>query len=314
MNIHLKKTLEQKLKDHPTMNTVAGVARATGMNRSTVHKLFAGQNKRPKESTVAPLLKFFNCSYDELLGEEYAFDKNIQEFLKNNICNLVALTNLRHSDLIKEIRIVDADLTRLMKGAQKFIGDKTLQPFCDYFGVTLDQLRGYEPIDLKKVKAFLQDKKARVMKQGMILFNKAKENNTPVPILSNVQAGCFTDIDNFPEDKFFYVPKEWVPHDQCFLLIIAGESMLHAYDNRSMHEGDMVLVDLKKQAHDGAVVIAVKDDQAATVKIFDTSNNSVHLRPLNKKFADITEHNYHGSECRIIGVVTKIIPKIRDVT
>ena len=172
---------------------------------------------------------------------------------------------------------------------------------------------GHRPIDFEAVKAFINNPEAKANSRKLTHLNKAKETCIETPILSSVQAGTFTEIDRYPPERMFYLPKEWIPHKQCFLLVVKGDSMRHAYDKRAMREYDLVLVDPKKAPYHGAVVIAVKDDEEATVKIYEQTDKKVRLKPLNEKFMHITEYNYCGTECKIVGVVTKIIPEVKDL-
>ena len=137
MSSELKFKLAEKLKQHPTIHTLSELSRQSGINIPTLHHLFSGRNTKPRDSTLAPLLKIFNCTFEDLVGKKVV----ITNQLKTNVKNLMATSNLTYSDFVRVVRIRDVDLGNLLKAKHKYPGDKIIQPICDYFGITLDQLR-----------------------------------------------------------------------------------------------------------------------------------------------------------------------------
>lgn len=306
MSFFLKKVIMQKIAEHPDVENAHQLSLKTGVNILTMHRLVSGKVKNPRQSTLQPLAKFFNCPIED-------FTEFNVDCIQKNISALVNLTHLNATELSKAMGSTFDDIRRLKNGLTKTPSDKILKPFCRYFAVTLDQIRGLKPIDFDHVKKFLNDKEAQALSQHIIFLNEAEKNCTPIPIISSVQAGNFTSVDQKEDYDRFYLPKKWVKHNHYFLLRVSGNSMECVSDYRSMSEGDLILVDCQKQPNNGSIVIATRDNQESTVKQYVLEKEKLYLKPLNKEFDDIDENNYRGHECKIIGVVIKIIPKIKNI-
>jgi len=105
-----------------------------------------------------------------------------------------------------------------------------------------------------------------------------------VPLISWVQACAWADIvDNFaPRDA-----EEWlacpVNHGpRTFVLRVRGESMWNPHGRPSFHEGDLLFVDLDRQAEPGSLVVVRLDDtKEATFKKLIVDGDKTYLRALN---------------------------------
>ncbi|MFG6148822.1 transcriptional repressor LexA [Halobacillus sp. B23F22_1] len=97
------------------------------------------------------------------------------------------------------------------------------------------------------------------------------------PVIGKVTAGSpITAIENIEE----YVP---LPDslaggdDNTFVLVVQGESMIEA----GILDGDMVIVRQQTTANNGDIVVAMTDDEEATVKRFFKESNHIRLQPEN---------------------------------
>lgn len=97
------------------------------------------------------------------------------------------------------------------------------------------------------------------------------------PVIGKVTAGApITAIENIEE----YVP---VPSsissqdDQLFILIIEGDSM----KNVGILDGDKVIVKQQNTARNGEIVVAMTDENEATVKRFFLESDHIRLQPEN---------------------------------
>ncbi len=96
------------------------------------------------------------------------------------------------------------------------------------------------------------------------------ENEAPrdkaiyVPVIGKVTAGIpITAIENIEE--FIPVPSSSAgPEDNLFILVIDGESMIEA----GILDNDMVIVKQQSSADNGDIVVAMTEDNEATVKRF----------------------------------------------
>lgn len=97
-----------------------------------------------------------------------------------------------------------------------------------------------------------------------------------VPILGRVTAGQpILAVENY--DGYVDFPSS-MTHDKTnlFALRVMGESMIEA----GILDGDIVVVESKRFADDGEIVVAMIDDEA-TVKKFYRDNGRIRLQPAN---------------------------------
>ncbi|AQX54188.1 transcriptional repressor LexA [Priestia flexa] len=104
-----------------------------------------------------------------------------------------------------------------------------------------------------------------------------------VPVIGKVTAGFpITAIENVEE--YFPLPDKYAsPDEQVFMLEIMGESMIEA----GILDGDMVIVRQQQTANNGDIVVAMTEDNEATVKRFFKEDNFVRLQPENSTMAPI---------------------------
>ena len=88
--------------------------------------------------------------------------------------------------------------------------------------------------------------------------------------------------------------------DNIFALEVNGESMI----DENIHPGDYVICRRSSVAHDGQLVVAIVDEENATLKKFYKEKNNVRLEPANDNFQPIYSKN-----CRIEAVVIGLLRK-----
>lgn len=107
--------------------------------------------------------------------------------------------------------------------------------------------------------------------------NITKDNARYVPVIGKVTAGIpITAIENVEE----YTPipsSSAYENDQLFILIVEGESMINA----GIHDGDKVIVKQQNTAENGEIVVAMNDEDEATIKRFYKEENKFRLQPEN---------------------------------
>ena len=114
-----------------------------------------------------------------------------------------------------------------------------------------------------------------------IIYNN--ENDAPkdkaiyVPVIGKVTAGIpITAIENVEE--FIPVPSSSAgPEDNLFVLVIDGDSMIEA----GILDKDMVIVKQQSSADNGDIVVAMTDENEATVKRFFKEKTRFRLQPEN---------------------------------
>lgn len=123
-------------------------------------------------------------------------------------------------------------------------------------------------------------------------FNMLRREMVNVPMVGRVAAGepllAQQNIENY-----FPIPMEFMPNNQTFMLKVKGESMINA----GILDGDLVLVEERKTAHNGEMIVALVED-GATVKTFYKEEGYIRLQPENDFMDPIIV-----PDCTILGKV-----------
>ncbi|WP_243386960.1 transcriptional repressor LexA [Bacillus kexueae] len=114
-----------------------------------------------------------------------------------------------------------------------------------------------------------------------------KSNVINVPVIGKVTAGLpITAIENVEE--YFPLPDRFVSSDdQVFMLEIMGDSMIEA----GILDGDYVIVRQQQTANNGDIVVAMTEDEEATVKRFFKEKDYIRLQPENSTMEPIILSN-----------------------
>ncbi|MBI4975689.1 transcriptional repressor LexA [Candidatus Peregrinibacteria bacterium] len=198
-------------------------------------------------------------------------------------------------------------LTEKQEAVLKFIEEyqiahgksPTLREMREHFNVSSDNSI------LKHVKAL--EEKGFIQKddtpRGIALLSNVKERLTGsggvnIPLLGFIPAGGPVLTDEYIE-KFVTLGAEFAKDEKdYFMLRVTGMSMIDA----GIFEGDMVLVNIKKEPRDGDVVVALIDN-ANTLKRLVKKDGKIYLKAENKNYHDI----YPADNLIIQGVVTALI-------
>lgn len=121
----------------------------------------------------------------------------------------------------------------------------------------------------------------------------------PVPLVGRVTAGQpILAIENIEET--FPLPVDLIGnHDNIFMLSIRGDSMINA----GIYDGDYVIVREQNTANNGDIIVALLDNEEATVKRFYREKDCVRLQPENNLMQPIYVRN--------ISIIGKIIGLFR---
>ena len=123
-------------------------------------------------------------------------------------------------------------------------------------------------------------------------FNFTRREMVNVPIVGRVAAGEPLLAEQNIEE-YFPIPMDFMPNKQTFMLKVKGESMINA----GILDGDYVLVEERKTAHNGEMIVALVDD-GATVKRFYREEGIIRLQPENDTMDPIIV-----PDCVILGKV-----------
>ncbi|WP_057763310.1 transcriptional repressor LexA [Cytobacillus praedii] len=122
-----------------------------------------------------------------------------------------------------------------------------------------------------------------------------------VPIVGKVTAGIpITAVENVEE--YFPLPERLAPADEhVFMLEIMGESMIEA----GILDGDYVVVRQQSTANNGDIIVAMTEDDEATVKRFFKEKDWIRLQPENSTMEPIILRN--------VSILGKVIGVYRDI-
>lgn len=97
-----------------------------------------------------------------------------------------------------------------------------------------------------------------------------------VPLVGKVTAGQpITAVENV--EDYFPLPSHLVRDDEVFMLSVVGESMIEV----GILDGDYVIVRQQQTASNGDIVVAMTEDDEATVKTFYKERDHIRLQPEN---------------------------------
>lgn len=139
------------------------------------------------------------------------------------------------------------------------------------------------------------------------ILDKSIDSNIPknearyAPVIGKVTAGLpITAVENIEE--FIPIPSSNAsPDDNLFILVIEGESMIEA----GILDGDMVIIKQQNAAENGEIIVAMTEEDEATVKRFFKEKDHIRLQPENATMDPIILQN--------ITILGKVIGLYRDV-
>ncbi|MFD1483914.1 transcriptional repressor LexA [Lacticaseibacillus baoqingensis] len=104
-----------------------------------------------------------------------------------------------------------------------------------------------------------------------------------IPIVGTVAAGVpITAIENI--EDYFPVPDDLAyDADELFMLRVQGNSMIKI----GILNGDQIIVKKQESAENGQIVVAMTEDNEATVKRFYKEDGHIRLHPENDSMADM---------------------------
>ena len=122
------------------------------------------------------------------------------------------------------------------------------------------------------------DKKNRTIE--ILVPNEYLEKNDDVidvPLLGKVTAGTPIEAIENPNEYFSLPTNIITTKNDVFTLKVSGESMI----NVGIYDGDILIVERKNTAHNGETVVAMNENNEATVKTFYKEKNHFRLQPEN---------------------------------
>jgi repressor LexA len=122
-----------------------------------------------------------------------------------------------------------------------------------------------------------------------------------LPLLGRVAAG--TPIEAIAATETIFVPEDMVGRQDTYVLQVKGDSMI----DEQIRNGDYVIVESRKTARDGEMVIALLEGERVTLKkMYREGGGKVRLQPANAKLKPILVDQ---DDLQIQGVVIGVLRK-----
>lgn len=102
-----------------------------------------------------------------------------------------------------------------------------------------------------------------------------------IPLLGRIPAG--QPIEAIEDREALTVPAWLVGHGRTYALKVIGDSMIE----EQIRDGDFVVIEERRSAENGQIVVALVHGEDATLKKFYRDGETVRLQPANPQFQPI---------------------------
>ncbi|GGF63848.1 LexA repressor [Paenibacillus albidus] len=123
---------------------------------------------------------------------------------------------------------------------------------------------------------------------------------TRVPVVGKVTAGVpITATENI--EDYFPLPTHYIGDNKVFMLSVLGDSMVEA----GIMNGDYVIVRQQQTADNGDIVVAMTEEDEATVKTFYKERDHIRLQPENPAYEPLRLNR--------VTILGRVIGLFRDI-
>ncbi len=143
----------------------------------------------------------------------------------------------------------------------------------------------YAHVQQLKEKGYLKIRNGEM--RSVELTNKSNifTKGIEIPLVGMIAAG--SPIEAIEERESITVPLELLPNLNCYALRVKGESMI----DDGILNGDFVIIERNFYPKNGDVVVALVDNENATLKRYYREKTRIRLQPANKKMKPIYVKN-----------------------
>jgi len=129
---------------------------------------------------------------------------------------------------------------------------------------------------------------------------QAQSGSLDLPLLGYVTTN--TPIEAIENQEVITVPEDMLSRNgRHFVLRVKGQSMI----DEQIRDGDFIVVNARQTANNGEMVVALVDQEAATVKKFYRENDGrIRLQPANPQMVPMY---YPSADVAIQGIVVGVI-------
>ncbi|MCU7931037.1 MAG: transcriptional repressor LexA [Candidatus Thiodiazotropha sp. (ex Codakia rugifera)] len=119
-----------------------------------------------------------------------------------------------------------------------------------------------------------------------------------IPFLGRIAAG--RPIEAISQAALMKVPDEMLTGKSCYVLQVTGDSMI----DEGIFDGDYVVIEQRDSADNGDIVVALVNNEEATLKKIKQQSDRVILYPANASMAAMV---YKPEEIQVQGVLTGLL-------
>lgn len=180
----------------------------------------------------------------------------------------------KQSEALRQIRefLLKNNYAPSYRDIMKAMGIKS--PATAYAHVQQLKEKGYLKLRNGEMRSVELTEKANIFTKGIEL-----------PLVGTIAAGH--PIEAIEDRGSITVPLELLPNLNCYVLQVKGESMIEA----GILDGDYVIVERNFYPQNGDVVVALLDNENATLKKYYREKTRIRLQPANKKMRPIYTRN-----------------------
>lgn len=191
-----------------------------------------------------------------------------------------SILNGNVTELARKTGLNQPTLNRLLNKKIKSPRDETLQPICDYFGITQAQLKGIEPIKNQ-------------IGETPNLYNVKRpvtpKNKVPLIIWETASKWCDNNNERDENDIIEWLPNPGRGGKYTYAIRVHGDSMTSRIPgSKTYPEGCIIYIDPEKRYENLSRVIAkFKDTGEVTFKCYKYDCGRHWLMPLNPDYPPI---------------------------
>jgi len=130
--------------------------------------------------------------------------------------------------------------------------------------------------------------------QRGIRLVEQEEREAGLPFLGTIAAG--RPIEAVPQLETMQIPESLRSDKPCYVLQVQGESMIEL----GILDGDYAIIEQCDSAHNGAIVVALVNNEEVTLKTIEQKKGKVILYPAN---AEMGPMSYAPDQVQIQGVL-----------
>lgn len=142
----------------------------------------------------------------------------------------------------------------------------------------------------------------KIVDQNVKLSLMGSQPAIELPLMGYIAAGRPLEPHTDPNATFFVSASLLSGQKTAYVLQVRGESMI----DDGILDGDFVVIEKVQNAVNGDIVVAIVDDNLATLKKFYKENGKVVLKPANARMDPIYP-NHLTIQGKVVGLVRKFI-------